>query len=56
MNGILARQKRAGDIGRFLSDIQRGEHYFFDIDLSEKQAELFGWNKSTEVGLLVTVS
>jgi hypothetical protein len=53
MNDILAKQRRAGDIRHLLSNIQRGEHYFFDVDLSKSQAELLGWNNSAEVGSLV---
>lgn len=53
MNDILARQRRAVDVRHLLSNIQQGEHYFFDVDLTERQADLLGWKNSAEVGQLV---
>jgi hypothetical protein len=53
MNDILARQRRAVDVRHLLSNIQQGEHYFFDVDLTERQADLLGWKNSAEVGPLV---
>lgn len=53
MNDILARQRRAVDVRHLLSNIQQGEHYFFDLDLTEKQADLLGWKKTAEVAPLV---
>ncbi|HUO15508.1 MAG TPA: hypothetical protein VMX38_11025 [Verrucomicrobiae bacterium] len=44
LNDILARQKRCKEVGRVLDLLRRGEHYFFDLDLTREQAESLGWN------------
>ena len=48
MNAILARQKRDHDVRLFMDDIHAGGHYFFDVDLTEEQAESLGWRKPPE--------
>jgi hypothetical protein len=52
MNDILARQKRDRDIRHVLSMVHGGEHYFFDLDLTEKQAEALGWQPALELDLV----
>lgn len=46
MNGILARQKKGGDVRYFLNKIRDGEHYFFDLDLTSEEAEALGWKRT----------
>ena len=36
MNGILARQKKQGDVRRVLGQIRGGGFYFFDLDLTRE--------------------
>jgi hypothetical protein len=45
MNGILASQKKNGDVRQFLNEIRYGHHYFFDLDLTSEEAEALGWEK-----------
>lgn len=52
MTNILARQRRDRDARHVLSSVHAGEHYFFDLDLTEKQAEALGW-QAAEVAELV---
>jgi hypothetical protein len=49
MNAILARQKRDRNARLFLTDIHGSGQYFFDVDLTEEQAEFLGWQKRPEV-------
>jgi hypothetical protein len=48
MNHILARQKKARDVRHVLSAMDDGTHYFFDLDLTGKQAESLGWRRTPE--------
>jgi len=41
MNGILASQKKGGDVRRLLNKIRDDCHYFFDLDLTPEEAILF---------------
>ena len=43
---IAARQKGNPDIRYMLGKAHEGEHYLFDVDLSEEQAECLGWTRS----------
>ena len=52
MNDILGRQKRDREIRHVLSRIQGGEHYFFDLDLTEEQAEALGWQSAEDLDLV----
>lgn len=52
MTDILARQKRDRDTRHVLSMIHGGEHYFFDFDLTEEQAETLGWQPAEDVDLV----
>src|SRR3974377_2430521 len=52
MNDILARQKRDRDIRHVLGRVLEGEHYFFDLDLTEVQAETLGWQPAVELDLV----
>ena len=45
MNGILASQKKGGDVRRLLNKIRDDCHYFFDLDLTPEEAEALGWKK-----------
>lgn len=49
VNNILARQKKRRENGRFLTTIQDETHYFFDLDLTEEQAESLGWRRDSEL-------
>jgi hypothetical protein len=55
MNAILARQKRDHDVRLFMSDIHAGGHYFFDVDLTEEQAESLGWQKRPDGEVSIAV-
>jgi hypothetical protein len=46
MNGILARQKKQGDVRRVLGQIRGGGFYFFDLDLTREEAVSLGWKNS----------
>ena len=45
MNGILASQKKGGDVRRLLNKIRDDCHYFFDLDLTSEEAETLGWKE-----------
>lgn len=49
MNGIFATQKRQQDVRRVMSKILQGGQYFFDVELTDKQAESLGWQRSPEM-------
>ena len=53
MNAILARQKRDREIRYSISANPTAEHYFFDIELTEEQAEFLGWRQTHEIDTLV---
>ena len=53
MNAILARQKRDRETRYSISTNPTGEHYFFDIELTEEQAKFLGWQQNYEVETLV---
>jgi hypothetical protein len=52
VNRILARQKKQRDAGRVadvrsvLNQVRNGGYYFFDLDLTPKEAESLGWQTS----------
>jgi hypothetical protein len=46
MNDIVRRQKPRMDIRELISKVHDGEHYIFDVELTEDQAECLGWRKS----------
>ena len=46
MNGILASQKKGGDVRRLLNKIRDDCHYFFDLDLTLEEAEALGWKQT----------
>lgn len=48
MNDILSRQKRSKDARHVLGTIQGGPHYFFDLDLTEEQAQSLGWRRTAQ--------
>ena len=41
---ILTKQKRQDDLSRVLGQIRDGGYYFFDLDLTEEEAESLGYN------------
>jgi hypothetical protein len=45
MNGILANQKKGGDVRQSLNESRDDCHYFFDLDLSPEEAEALGWKQ-----------
>jgi hypothetical protein len=53
MNAILARQKRDREIRYSISANPTAEHYFFDIELTEEQAEFLGWRQTHEIDTLI---
>ena len=53
MNKILARRKRDRDIRHLISTNPTGEHYFFDVELTDEQAEFLGWRQTGEIDGLV---
>jgi hypothetical protein len=55
MTDILARQKRDRDTRHVLNRIHGGEHYFFDLDLTEEQAETLGWQPAGDVDMVGAV-
>lgn len=55
MTDILARQKRDRDSRHVLYRIHGGEHYFFDLDLTEEQAETLGWQPAGDVDMVGAV-
>jgi hypothetical protein len=46
MHDIVARQKRDRDLRLILGKIHEGEQYFFDVELTQEQAESLGWRKT----------
>ena len=46
-NGILARQKTRCDVRQVIEKIRTGEHFFFDLDLTRREAETLGWQPAT---------
>ncbi len=46
MNRILARQNKRANIKRLLTQIRREGYYFFDLDLTQQEAESLGWKRT----------
>ena len=46
VNPILAKQKRRDDVRQVLDQIRHGDYYFFDLDLTNQEAESLGWKSS----------
>src|SRR5215813_11174943 len=43
---LLAKQNQGDQIRRVVDHIRHGDYYFFDLDLTAKEAESLGWKKS----------
>lgn len=43
---LLARQNKPDDLRRVVEQIRHGDYCFFDLDLTAKDAESLGWEKS----------
>src|SRR5690349_13306605 len=52
MNDILTRQKKGRETRHVLNRIDEGEYYFFDLELTEEQAESLGWQRTEDAELV----
>ena len=48
VNGILAKQRKHGDVRRVLDQIRDGGYNFFDLELSNQEAESLGWKATPQ--------
>jgi hypothetical protein len=46
LSPILARQKRRTGVPLMPDKVRLGGQYFFDLDLTQKEAEFLGWNNT----------
>ena len=49
MNGVLARQKSYSNVRLLSGYFRTVDRYFFDLDLTQEQAESLGWFSRNEV-------
>jgi hypothetical protein len=49
VNRILARQKKYRDVRLLLDQVRHDGYYFFDVNLTAKEAESLGWQLPSQL-------